>query len=142
VGGPLSPEQVQLANELGIRGDILELPFLDRDTLAAVYRRANMLLLTSDREGFGLPLAEAMACGCVVVCSDLPVLREVGGNSAEYVDSADPSVWSEVILKLLAEQLQSPESWARRVSQSIETASQFSWANTARNLLAVYKTIT
>jgi hypothetical protein len=47
-----------------------------------------------------------------------------------------------VILKLLAEQLQSPESWARRVSQSIETASQFSWANTARNLLAVYKTIT
>jgi glycosyltransferase involved in cell wall biosynthesis len=142
VGGPLSPEQAQLADELGIRGDILELPFLDRDTLAAVYRRANMLLLTSDREGFGLPLAEAMACGCVVVCSDLPVLREVGGNSAEYVDSADPSVWSEGILKLLAEQLQSPESWARRVSQSIETASQFSWANTARDLLAVYKTIT
>lgn len=141
VGGPLSPEQAELASELGIGPNVVELPFLERDLLAAVYRRSNLLLMTSDREGFGLPLAEAMACGCPVVCSDLPVLREVGGSSTEYVDSADASVWSDAILKLLAEHAQSPEIWRQRVSRSVQTAGQFSWTKTANTLLGVYNTI-
>ena len=141
VGGPLNQEQGELADSLGVHSEIIELPFLDRNTLAAVYRRSNLLLMTSDREGFGLPLAEAMACGCPVVCTDLAVLREIGGDSAEYVDSADPAVWSATISKVLEEQAHSPEMWAQRVSQSIQTASRFSWANTAKSLLAVYERV-
>ena len=51
---------------------------LSRDVLAAAYRRADFLVHTAEAEGFGLPLIEAMACGCPVIASDLPVLREVG----------------------------------------------------------------
>ena len=141
VGGPLTPEQAELASSLGISETSVELPFIERDVLAAVYRRSNLLLMTSDREGFGLPLAEAMACGCPVVCTDLAVLREVGGEAAEYVASDDPAAWSAAILQLLAEQAQSPEGWNYRISKSIQTAGRFTWENTAKSLLAVYQTI-
>lgn len=141
VGGPLNTKQAKLAAELNVLSDVVELPFLDRDVLAAVYRRSNMLLITSDREGFGLPLAEAMACGCPVIASDLPVLREVGGSSAEYVDSADPIAWSDLVIELLTEEAQDSEAWALRKSNGIRTASRFTWANTAKDLIQVYKTI-
>ena len=65
------------------------LPFVDRRVLAAVYRRVALLLQTSDREGFGLPVAEAMTCGTPVVASDLPALREVGGPAATYCPVGD-----------------------------------------------------
>ena len=63
VGGPLTAAQAQQAERLGVAGAIVSLPFLDRRTLAAVYRRAALVLQPSEREGFGLPVAEALACG-------------------------------------------------------------------------------
>jgi alpha-1,3-rhamnosyl/mannosyltransferase len=52
--------------------------------LLALYRRARFLVFPSLYEGFGLPLLEAMAAGCPVLCSDLPVFREVAGSAVEY----------------------------------------------------------
>jgi glycosyltransferase involved in cell wall biosynthesis len=63
VGGPLTPGQCALSERLGIQGRIVELPTIDRETLAAVYSRASLLLSVSEREGFGLPVAEALAAG-------------------------------------------------------------------------------
>jgi hypothetical protein len=51
---------------------------VDRRVLAAIYRRVALLLQTSDRDGFGLPVAEAMTCGTPVVASDLPALMAQG----------------------------------------------------------------
>src|SRR5207249_12326989 len=93
VGGDLTPDLLQLAAELKILDSIVVLPFLERDTLAAVYRRSTLLIHTAEAEGFGLPLIEAMACGCPVVASDLPVLREVAASSAVYCRVADVSHW-------------------------------------------------
>jgi glycosyltransferase involved in cell wall biosynthesis len=62
VGAPLRPATRRMAKELGF-ADYIELPFLERDALRAVYQRAHMLLLTSDREGYGLPIIEAFAAG-------------------------------------------------------------------------------
>ena len=70
VGGPLTPAQRALSERLGILGRIVELPSIDREVLAAVYRRATLLLSTSEREGFGLPVAEALAAGTPVVATD------------------------------------------------------------------------
>src|SRR5262245_32243193 len=77
VGGPFTAEQRIRARELGVLDAITVLPFVDRATLAAVYRRSALALLPSEREGFGLPVIEALACGTPVVASDIAVLKEV-----------------------------------------------------------------
>ena len=84
VGGPFTAAQQALVRELGLGDAIVVLPMLDRATLAAVYRRSALLLMPSEREGFGLPVLEALACGTPVVASDIAALREVGGFAAVY----------------------------------------------------------
>ena len=114
------------------------LPHLQRKVLASVYRRANLMLLPSEREGFGLPLAEAMACGTPVVASDLPVLREIGGDAAEYCAVGDISGWADTIARLFRERETDPEAWQRRRAVGIHRASRFTWAEYARRMAAIY----
>jgi alpha-1,3-rhamnosyl/mannosyltransferase len=59
------------------------------DDLAAIYSGARALVFPSDDEGFGLPTVEALACGTPVVVTDLPVLREVLGDRATFVEAGD-----------------------------------------------------
>ncbi|HWD60156.1 MAG TPA: glycosyltransferase [Stellaceae bacterium] len=72
-----------------------ELP--DR-AMGALLRGARALLLPSFAEGFGLPVAEALAAGVPVLCSDLPALRESGGGIPDYLDPADREGWHRAIL--------------------------------------------
>jgi glycosyltransferase involved in cell wall biosynthesis len=58
---------------------------------------ARALLFPSFAEGYGLPLAEALALGVPVLCSDLPVLREVGGAVPEYLDPLDGVGWMQAV---------------------------------------------
>lgn len=139
VGGPFTPEQMKLADELGIAGGIVILPHLDRNLLAAVYRRAAVVLLPSEREGFGLPVAEAMACGTPVVASDLPVLREVGGEAALYCPVGDISRWTETVNQLLFHRKAKSQGWFGRRQAGIGQASRFSWAEYAKKMVALYR---
>jgi hypothetical protein len=66
--------------------------------LAALLRGARALLFPSFAEGYGLPLAEALALGVPVLASDLPALREVGGTVPDYLDPLDGRGWREAIL--------------------------------------------
>jgi glycosyltransferase involved in cell wall biosynthesis len=84
VGAPFRPEHRQRIADLVVN-DVVELPFLERDVLRAVYGRCDVLLLTSDREGYGLPVIEAFAAGKPVVASDIPALRETAGGLATLV---------------------------------------------------------
>jgi glycosyltransferase involved in cell wall biosynthesis len=59
------------------------------EDLAAIYSGARALVFPSDDEGFGLPTVEALACGTPVVATDLPVLREVLGDRATFVEAGD-----------------------------------------------------
>jgi glycosyltransferase involved in cell wall biosynthesis len=63
--------------------------FVPDDHLAAIYSGARALVFPSDDEGFGLPTIEALACGTPVVATDIPVLREVLGDRATFVDGGD-----------------------------------------------------
>ena len=63
--------------------------FVPDDQLAAIYSGARALVFPSDDEGFGLPTVEALACGTPVVATDIPVLREVLGERATFVDGGD-----------------------------------------------------
>lgn len=139
VGHELTPEQMKLTEQLDIAGAIVSLQHLDRDVLAAVYRRAAILLQPSEREGFGLPVVEALACGTPVIASDLPVLREVGGDAALYCPVGNLSSWTESITQLLVERAEQPQQWAGRRAAAIRQAAKFSWADYASKIVAVYQ---
>ncbi len=141
VGGAFTAEQTELLDRLKLRESILVLPHLERDVLAAVYRRAALVLQPSEREGFGLPLVEAMACGTPVVASDLPVLREVGGEAATYCRVADVDSWSHAVSGLLFERTERSEKWAERQTRSIAQAARFSWAEYARTMVGIYQEV-
>lgn len=69
--------------------DVILTGHVSDDALAAIYSGARALVFPSDDEGFGLPTVEALACGTPVVASDIPVLREVLGDRATFVDADD-----------------------------------------------------
>ena len=138
VGGTFTREQSRMAVDLGIADRITVLPFLDRAVLAAVYRRATITLMTSDREGFGLPVVEAMACGTPVVASDIAALREVGGDAASYPSVGDLDGWRQAVTHLLDEKDARPVDWARRRDAALARASLFSWPAYARRMEALY----
>lgn len=140
VGG-LTPAQLQMAADLNVKDSILCLPYLERDILAAIYRRSALLMHTADAEGFGLPLAEAMASGCPVVATDLPVLREVGGPAAEYCPVADVDCWELAVVRLLREKLQNPAQWDLRRQAGMAYAARFSWAENARQTARIYQEV-
>jgi glycosyltransferase involved in cell wall biosynthesis len=139
VGGPLTAEQRALARELGLSSAIVALPFLDRATLAAVYRRAALLVLPSDREGFGLPVLESLACGTPVVASDIGALREVGGEAATYCALEDVEAWRAAIAALLDERRARPEAWRARRRAGLARATAFSWSRYTAQTAALYR---
>ena len=139
VGGPFTGAQLQLARELGVDHAVLVLPFLERNVLAAVYRHAELLLQTSEAEGFGMPLAEAMACGCPVVASDLPVLREIGGTACAYCPVGDVALWKRTVVRMLGEKQRGTPDFQRQKAQ--EQAARYSWAENARRTVQVYREV-
>jgi len=140
VGG-FTETQVRLVRELGIEQSVVSLPFLDRKVLAAVYRCSTLLLHTAEAEGFGLPVTEALACGCPVVASDIPVLREVGGTAATFCKVADIAHWKSAVIRLLEERLEHPSVWEMRRQEGIASAACYSWAENARQTAHIYRQV-
>lgn len=151
VGGPLAPSQTALADALGVSGSIRVLPYFDADTpegrafhratVAAVYRRAALVLQPSDAEGFGLPVAEALACGAAVLASDLPVLREVGGDAAEYRPVAAVSEWVAAALPILDSWRDRSPSWGARRAAGLARAAGFGWGIHVDLLAEIYRDV-
>ena len=134
VGGPLTDAQQQMARELGVLDRIVSPEFLNDRVLAAIYRRATLVLLPSDREGFGLPVVEAMASGTPIVASDLAVLREVGGETVEYCPAGEVSLWRQRVLEML----DAPDRRQARVAAGLARATRFTWPQFAATLADVY----
>jgi len=141
VGGAFTPAQLQLARDLNIEASIHVLSGLTPSVLAAVYRRADLLLQTSDSEGFGLPVVEAQACGCPVVASEIPVLREVGGPAAVYCPAGDVARWKDAVVQLARARASSDQSWELRSQKGIANAARFSWAEAASRVTLVYEAV-
>lgn len=140
-GGPFTAEQRVRARDLGVLDAIHVLPFVDRATLAAVYRRSALALLTSDREGFGLPIVEALAHGTPMVASDIPVLREIGSGAVTYCPVGESGEWVETILRLLRERETDPVAWQSRRAAGLARAADFSWSRYTEDVVARYRAI-
>lgn len=139
-GGTLTTAQHALARDLGVEPHIVQLPFLPIDSLAALYRRAAAALVTSDREGFGLPVVEALACGTSVVASDIAVLREVGGAACAYAPVGDIATWRDEILSLLRDGLDG-EARQRRRQAGLRQAARFGWDRCADSMVRIYERV-
>lgn len=107
---------------------------IDQAELAALYRGARCVAYVSLYEGFGLPVAEAMACGAPVVISQARALVEVADGAAVVVDALDP----ESIARGLEEAVERRDELARR---GLARAKTFSWEAAARRTIEVYQAV-
>lgn len=136
-GGALTEDQRRLARELGLEapGAMTTLPRVEGRVLAALARRADLLLVTSDSEGFGLPVAEGLASGAAVLASDLAATREAGGEVARYAPAGDVGAWVSAAEGILGDPgSRSPGARADRR----RWAGRFRWEAHARRLLEIY----
>jgi glycosyltransferase involved in cell wall biosynthesis len=119
--------------------DSVQIPrhFTSCEELVALYRSAVCLLFPTFYEGFGLPAVEAMAYGCPVITSDIPVMREVCGDAALYCNPNRPDDIANKV-KLLAA---SAEMQAQLSSRGLKRAAQFSWERCARETLQVLQNV-
>jgi len=81
-----------------LEGDIIWLPRLGQRELVALYSSASALIFPSLYEGGGIPVLEAMACGCPVVASDIPPVREFAGDGASYFDPTNVDSIAQAML--------------------------------------------
>jgi glycosyltransferase involved in cell wall biosynthesis len=133
IGGEFTSQQRQQIARLGIEKSVEQSRSLSRQELAQAYRRASMVLVTSQAEGFGLPVAEALASGAIVLASDIPVLREVGGEAAIYVRMGDSDAWAAIILDLLNNRIHAPDRAAR-----LKWGQRYSWQAHAQVIAGAY----
>lgn len=87
-----------LERSVALRGHVIEHADVDDRLLVQLMAGARAVLLPSFAEGYGMPVAEALASGVPVIASDIPALREVGGDVPEYLDPIDGLGWLDMIL--------------------------------------------
>lgn len=107
------------------------------EVLPALFQGARALLFPSLVEGFGLPVAEAMASGTAVLAAEIPAVVEIAQGAAELIDPRDVGGWSAAIARLLRD----PEHAARLAEAGRSRAGAFRWQEVARRTLELYREI-
>ncbi len=111
------------------------LGFVSEEDLAALYRSAEMLVMPSTYEGFGLPMLEAMQLGTPVIGANASSLPEVGGHAARWVDPHDPAQLAGEIRRVLSD----AGVRAAMRTASLAQAARFSWDETARQTIHAFE---
>jgi glycosyltransferase involved in cell wall biosynthesis len=136
-GTPFTAEQRQLIGELGIGTRVEHLGMVPEAQLPEVYREADLLLMPSWHEGFGLPALEAMACGTPVVVSDRGSLPEVVGEAGLIVNPQDDVELVYGVVRALTDGRLRAELRQR----GLDRVRSFTWERTARQTLAQYRAV-
>ena len=133
-GGAFTNEELQLIHRLGLSEQQVIQISGDDNILANLYSKASAFVYPSLYEGFGIPLLEAMACDCPVVCSNTSSMPEVASSAAEYFDPYDP----ESIAHSLENVLFSSEKAQLLIKQGQERVKYFSWDKCAEQTRSIY----
>lgn len=131
------PELRERAAVLGIEKQTKFPGVVNDDRLIELYQQAALFVFPSRYEGFGLPVLEAMACGCPVISSNASSLPEVAGDAALLVDPMDVEGMAKKMEQVLSDQTLSDDL---RKRGSVRAA-EFTWDRTAREMVAVYKKV-
>jgi glycosyltransferase involved in cell wall biosynthesis len=130
VKGRLGPDV--LRDRFGLEPDAVVIPgLIAHADMPAIYSMAGALLFPSYYESFGIPLVEAMACGCPVITSTAPACPEVVGDAALLVDPDDVEGLTEAMVRLVREPGLAPELRRRGLTR----ARRFSLRDSASRLL-------
>lgn len=122
---------------MGLQEVILHLEGITDEQLAHLYQAAAVLALPSFYEGFGLPILEAMHCGCPVVSSDRGSLPEVAGEAAILLAPEDPAAWCSALLRVISHS----DERASQIMAGYRQADKFTWQRAAMQTLAVYQQV-
>lgn len=133
--GPHAAKLLELARDLGVDGRVKLLRSVSREELVGLYSFASLLLHPSLCEGFGNPLAEAMACGCPVVTSNVFAAPEVTSGAAILTHPKDETGIANAIGRVLDDPI-----LAQSMGEAgLKRAAELTWESTARETLAIYR---
>jgi glycosyltransferase involved in cell wall biosynthesis len=137
---PGSKEAVRLVEEFGLQGRVRALESLNREELVRAYSSVQLFVSPSLYEGFGLPAAEAQACGTPVIATSAGALREIveDGVTGITVPPGDAAALADAIEALLNDPERcrlAGEAGARRIRE------RFSWRRTAEETFALYEEV-
>jgi glycosyltransferase involved in cell wall biosynthesis len=125
----------QLAAELGISGDLVFVGGVPLEETVRFYQAADVSVYPSLNETFGLPILEAMACGCPVVTSDTSAMPETAGGAAVLSDPRDPASIARAIVEAAG------PAGTRLRELGLRRAGEFTWAATGVATLDVYREV-
>jgi glycosyltransferase involved in cell wall biosynthesis len=128
-------ELLEVAARCGVTAHVEFAGFVPDEELVAMYNRCLLFVMPSLEEGFGLPLAEALACGCACVVASGHSLEEVGGDAVALADPHSQAEWEDVVARLLGDDAGRVEF--RR--KALERTGTFTWERGARTLAAVFE---
>ncbi|MGL5835520.1 MAG: glycosyltransferase family 4 protein, partial [Waterburya sp.] len=129
------PEIKRQTAKLAAQERIIFLDYVPSAELPKLYSLAQGLVFASLYEGFGLPVLEAMACGCPVITSNVTSMPEVGGDSVLYVDPYDVESIAQGMYQLLTNE----ELRTNLRHQGLARAKLFSWEKTAQGVRQVWE---
>jgi glycosyltransferase involved in cell wall biosynthesis len=124
-----------LATQLGIEDHVVWVGGIPHHETLPFYRAADAFVYPSHNETFGLPILEAMACGCPVVTSDRSAMPETAGGAAVLADPEDPASLAAAIVSATG------DAGPRLRELGPARAAQFTWAATAKATLEVYREV-
>jgi glycosyltransferase involved in cell wall biosynthesis len=127
------PEIERQTAKLAAKDRIIFLDYVPTAVLPSLYSMAQALVFASLYEGFGLPVLEAMACGCPVITSKVTSIPEIGGDSVLYVDPENVESIAQGMYQILT----NTELKTNLIHQGLARAKLFSWDKTAEGVCRV-----
>jgi glycosyltransferase involved in cell wall biosynthesis len=125
----------QLMTTYDFKDDVEIKSNVDDDQLAQLYASARVLVMPSLVEGFGLPILEAMGCGCPVATSNAASLPEVGGDAAQYFDPYDIEDMANCIQRILTDDHLRQEM----IAKGFEQVKKFSWLRAGEQVYVILR---
>jgi len=128
VGGKWERDEIELIKNNKLEENILLLESVNDDVLCDLYNQATAFIYPSLYEGFGIPLLEAMACGCPVIASKIPSTLEVAGDVPIYFEPGNP----KSLLEALDFAIETDDR-EKIIADGLDKASQYSWDKSAED---------